>query len=317
MNNKQIKNFSTQVTSNDDISLINKNNKIVWHNINKHGCLQNSSDIIKNQAGVYIYQKTLGETRYYIGSSIKLLDRINGHKYYVASWSKKNYKGSPKFYYSVLKYGWHSFRLGVLEYIDLSNITNSKDKKRIILEKEQYYLDSVNPTLNISKTAGSILGLKLGAEFSEKQSLSRRGKKLTRSVQVAYVLSNKIRAIKNETRSKLSLRTNGVNIKVFDLSNNLIYEFPTITSAARHLGVVNSTISKVLSTGTLFNNLRFEYEVKDARIWVYNSDYKFVKVLDTANKTAEWANTSHTTIARYIKSGKLFKHKFYFSKTKL
>lgn len=268
---------------------------------------------------LYIYEKICGETRYYIVSTVKLLNRINGHRYYAACWSKNNFKGSPKFYNSVLKYGWDNFRFGVIEYIDISNISDSVQKKKALLEKEQFYLDIINPTLNISKTAGSILGLKLGAEFSKNQSLSRRGKKLTKSVQVSSVfpLHNKLRIIKDETKSKLSLRANGVKIKVFDELNNLIYEFPTITSTAKHFGVVRSTISNVLSTGVLFNNLRFEYELKDARIWIYNSDYKFVKLLDTANKAAIWANTLHTTVARHIKSGKIFKNKFYFSRTEL
>lgn len=68
--------------------------------------------------------------------------------------------------------------------------------------------------MNISKTVGSILKLKLGAEFSKNQSLSRRGKKLTKSVQVYYAfpLHNKLRIIKDETKSKLSLWANGVKI---------------------------------------------------------------------------------------------------------
>lgn len=97
-------------------------------------------------------------------------------------------------------------------------------------------------------------------------------------------MHNKLIFIKDETKSKLSLRVNDVKIKVFDKLNNFIFKFPTITSAAKHFCVVRSTISNVLSTGVLFKNFRFQYEVKDVRILKYNSDYKFFKVLDTANK---------------------------------
>jgi hypothetical protein len=48
-------------------------------------------------------------------------------------------------------------------------------------------------------------------------------------------LHNKLRIIEDETKSKLSLRAYGVKIKVFDELNNLINEFPTITSTAKIL----------------------------------------------------------------------------------
>jgi len=35
----------------------------------------------------------------------------------------------------------------------------------------------------------------------------------------------------------MSSRSHGINVKVFDKSNNLINEFPTITSGAKHFDV--------------------------------------------------------------------------------
>jgi len=66
--------------------------------------------------------------------------------------------------------------LGVLEYIDLSQIADSKDKKLIILDKEQYYLNILNPFLNLYKKANSSLGAKRSPNFSIKASKIRRGK---------------------------------------------------------------------------------------------------------------------------------------------
>jgi group I intron endonuclease len=46
------------------------------------------------------------------------------------------------------KYGYSNFSLEILEYCDKKNL----------LEREQYYLDSLNPTYNICKLAESSLG---------------------------------------------------------------------------------------------------------------------------------------------------------------
>lgn len=96
--------------------------------------------------------------------------------------------------------------------------------------------------------------------------MAPRGLKLSKSLKVSPVLSNKLRAARGETRSKLSLSTNGVKRKILDLENNLVAVFSTITSAAKHYGVVCFTISKVLSTEALFDNLTHTSEPKDVRV---------------------------------------------------
>lgn len=61
-----------------------------------------------------------------------------------------------------MKHGWKNFRLGILEYIDIPK-TYLRDKheiKKIILAKEQFYLDKMTPIFNINKIAGSMLGYK-------------------------------------------------------------------------------------------------------------------------------------------------------------
>jgi hypothetical protein len=48
--------------------------------------------------------------------------------------------------------------------LDLSNINTSAINKallrKILLEREQFYFDIINPTLNLNKIAGSTLGFK-------------------------------------------------------------------------------------------------------------------------------------------------------------
>ena len=47
--------------------------------------------------------------------------------------------------------------------------------KNIIIEREQYYLDKLKPTLNINSIAGSMLGHKYTQEIRKIISLERRG----------------------------------------------------------------------------------------------------------------------------------------------
>ena len=51
-------------------------------------------------------------------------------------------------------------------------------------------------------------------------------------------------------------------------------------------------------------------------IWhdLNKNDYnnKLLKILNRIKKTSLWSNTPETTISGYIRSGKLYKNKFYF-----
>jgi len=51
---------------------------------------------------------------------------------------------------ALIKYDYVNFRLDILEYCE-----NSKDK---LLEREQYYIDTLKPIYNIEKKAGSSAG---------------------------------------------------------------------------------------------------------------------------------------------------------------
>lgn len=51
-------------------------------------------------------------------------------------------------YSSLLKNGHSNFKLEIIEYCELS----------VLIEREQYYIDLLNPEYNILKTAGSLMG---------------------------------------------------------------------------------------------------------------------------------------------------------------
>jgi len=61
-----------------------------------------------------------------------------------------------------------------------------------------------------------------------------------------------------ETRLKMSLRTQGVKIKIFDKSNNLVNKFPTMISVAKHFNVSSRTIGRYLDKDKSYNGFTFK-----------------------------------------------------------
>ena len=53
-------------------------------------------------------------------------------------------------YKALLKYGYSSFKLDILEYCN----------PLVLIKREQYYIDHFTPEYNILKTAGSLLGFR-------------------------------------------------------------------------------------------------------------------------------------------------------------
>lgn len=115
-----------------------------------------------------------------------------------------------------------------------------------------------------------------------------------------------------ETLLKLSLRTVGVNIKIFNKLGELENTFPTITSAAKYFGVSNKRISCIPNKG-VFYDFTFEFKLNDTRVWVYNANKELIKVFNNTKEVSEWCNISRNPLNSYIRSGKLYKKKgFYF-----
>lgn len=105
-------------------------------------------DMIKDnhkKIGIYRWVNNItGET--YIGSSVDLYRRIR--LYYNYNYISDLTKNRSRIHAGLLKYGYSNFSFEVLEYC----------KKDVVLEREQFYLDTLNPVLNILKVAGSNLG---------------------------------------------------------------------------------------------------------------------------------------------------------------
>ena len=129
------------------------------------------------------------------------------------------------------KYGWDNIEYGILEKLSGKSADIIADK-RILLDREQHYLDKLSPGLNINKIAGSVLGYKHTEENKLKFSSTRIGKSYQKT------LTGRPRPlVTKETINKLRLRSRGAATCIYDKNNILVREFSTIKDAAIFCGL--------------------------------------------------------------------------------
>jgi group I intron endonuclease len=269
----------------------------------------------RGKSGIYRWNNLI-TGKSYVGSSIYLSNRFSIY-YSLTSLKRKLNKGSSAIYSAILKYGYSNFSLDILEYCE----------SNVLISREQYYIDLYKPKYNILKVAGNKLGFKDSEATKAQMSISHRGinhpffgkslsyewrKNVGKGLKSAIRLNITPKVVSCATRLKMSRKTIGVNVKVFDRTYNLVHEFPTITSAAKHFDISNRTIGRILDKDVPYNNFYYKSNVKDNRVWVYSSKHKLLKILDSIKKTSEYCNTSTNTVNSYVKSGKLYKNEFYF-----
>lgn len=115
-----------------------------------------------NKPGIYKIIN-MQSNKFYIGSAVNLRKRISRHK-----WDLKNNRHPNKILQNI--YDKHS--LDILEFIVLEIV---EDKTKLI-EREQFYIDTLKPEYNLTLIAGSQLGLKRSDETRKRMSKSLTGK---------------------------------------------------------------------------------------------------------------------------------------------
>lgn len=111
--------------------------------------------------GALIYKiKNLINGDFYIGSTQNLNKRYYTHLNHI----RTNKNTCVKLIRAVNKYGEENFSFEIIEKCSVEDLLN----------REQYYLDFLNPKYNISKKAGSNLGIKRTEETKLKKSISQK-----------------------------------------------------------------------------------------------------------------------------------------------
>lgn len=259
----------------------------------------------RGKSGIYRLNNII-TGKSYIGSSVSLARRFSN--YYSLGYLKNHTKNGFSFLNnSLLKYGYSNFSIDILEYCESS----------LCISREQYYLDLLKPEYNICPIAGSRLGSKQSEETKAKIRANNLGKRHTPEIRQKIGLSIKLsvkdnfrsKTVTNETRLKISSRCNGINIKAYDKSNNLVNQYSSIKNAAKHLGVSDRTIANNLNTGKSYDGYIYKSEIVVGNsVMIFNKKNNTIKEYYSIRSVAIDIGVSTWSIYKYINTNKLLKN---------
>jgi group I intron endonuclease len=134
-------------------------------------------------------------------------------------------KNNSLIYRALLKYGYSSFKLDILEYCDLV----------VVIEKEQYYLDNLKLEYNTLKVARYLPGFKHSAATIDR-------------ISAAKLVRDRDEAIKLKLSSNMQART----IIATKLSPRETKLFTSIRKTAEFMGMHPSYLAKWLKENKLY-----------------------------------------------------------------
>lgn len=194
-----------------------------------------------NKSGIYRWTN-LSNGKSYVGSGSNLTKRFK--QYYSLKYLQSRLDKSNSYIYNALiKYGHANFKLDILEYCD----------KNFLIEREQYYINSLIPEYNILNIAGSRLGAVLSDKTKNqiskilKYTLVSNESKLKMSLAARKKLGVQTsfygKTHSDVTKQKLA-EANSILIKVFNQETNEALLFKGNLAAAKYLGIGESTLRR-------------------------------------------------------------------------
>ena len=174
----------------------------------------------KGKSGLYRWNNLI-TGKSYIGSDIDLSKRFRN--YYKLSYLESS-KSNSIIYSALLKHGYSNFSLDILEYCESS----------IIIKREQYYIDNLNPDYNILKVAGSRLGSKHSEIAKVKMSVNN---------------------VASPLRKMNHLLATGHITTVVNKKNNSVKLYNSVRIAARDIGVRHGTLLNYMDKDKLLKGI--------------------------------------------------------------
>lgn len=199
----------------------------------------------KGKSGIYRWTNNITGASY-VGSSVDLAKRLSQY-FSTVYLNKELTNGKSKIYSALLKYGYSSFILEILEYCDRIDV----------IKREQYYIDLLKPEYNLDPTAGSRLGslhdeearakmraAHVGRELSvsQKEHLAKLiatnvGRKHEEATKIKQSVAALGREVSVETRAKLvAASTTALKIKVIDMVTGESTIYASARRAAEVIG---------------------------------------------------------------------------------
>ncbi len=278
-----------------------------------------------NKSGVYLFynKKT---SNFYIGSGVDLADRLGD--YFSENYLNKPATQTSLIVKAIKAHTLENFSLTILEYVD---------KRELAIEREQYWIDTLNPQYNILKIAGSSLGYKHTEESKLKIALANTGK--TNPGPLGHVHTEEFK-LNRKLKTLGELNPNyGKGKPLYQYNyetGQLIEKFSSIRKATVSLHVGYSTLCYYIENKLIFKNIfifstsefnsineRLDYTSnvmtrkpkKGKTIYLFNVNDKNnpQNTFISANECARELSISDVQVGRLCKSGKIFNEFYYLS----
>jgi group I intron endonuclease len=185
-----------------------------------------------NKSGIYRWNNLVtGDS--YVGSAVNLTNRLSN--YFSLIFLKRTIlKSRSIISNSLLKYGYNNFSLDILEYYESS----------VLINREQYYLDTLKPKYNILKIAGSSFGYK----HSPETLLKFKERRLSPEALINLKLAKKGKAPTSPLRIINHLLATGHITTVVNKKDNSIKVYNSIRAVSRDIGINPGTIANYINT---------------------------------------------------------------------
>ena len=267
----------------------------------------------KGRAGIYQWTHVQSGKKY-VGSSVDLTKRFSLYYSKRCLEQYKSYINS-----AIILHGYSSFSLTILEYIDITNLSKEEARK-LILEREQHYIDSLKSEYNINLIAGSSLGAQHTEQTKAKISEALKGEN--------HPFFGKTHS--SETLAKMKEAQKGENNHFYGKSHTpeAKAKLSLALSGENHpRGMLNKTHSadtlKKMSEAKLGILKTEEHKTKISKsmckkVFVYSSStptilsHEFVSY----SEAAKYFSCNIMTISKYIKNGKIFQKEWILSSSK-
>ena len=198
--------------------------------------------LFKEMTAIYLWTNLINGKRY-VGSSFNLERRVSEYLN-PDRLVRELDRGESIIYKAILKHGYLSFSFQVLEVVELDSFLSDKQRKLLLLSREQKYLDELKPEYNILKQTGTNFGHKMSDEARLKISMAKKGKPSHRK---GAVLTDATRSL-IKSNSNMSKKT-----YVYSPDNVLIDWYPSMTDCALFLGISRHQIGRALDKNKLVN----------------------------------------------------------------
>lgn len=258
---------------------------------------ENILNDFKNQSGIYLIHN-LVNGKQYVGSASYFNKRLSA--YYFPSMLTDNRLITR----SILKYGHDNFSLVIIEIVT----ANKDNLKKIILEREQYFIDTLKPQLNLSPTAGSNFGYKYSEETKLMWSKLRMGRKLSEETKatLSKLFSGELNPFWGKTHNQDALLRIRLS-KIGELN-------PMFGKEKSPQFLEQMYRDKSGSNNPMFGKTHSPQTLSKIRkaVWVYDSTEKsLIKKYEGTVQLKKDMKMGYDTIKKYLDSNKSYKGKLF------